>query len=517
MNLKKVSLTIFLILVLVVFIPKNINAATAFRCFYSVTNDETKEQYTLKLLYANGTVKAAKYKTPHKEFDIDPWASGLSNWANGENYKSWFKQIGIWDSMEKLSGEQCPDEFRTANGLITATARQGDTNNIALAPYTNGKSYTYRLTGGTQVIGNPKEKECEYVNASEKTDIVKVRFDAVDYMNSSISSNSKEMTGFWWSANKMFYGLREWKTSGDVKEMGIYDSYYKYLTTYTTQESVCPAKIFVNPQTKKWYAASDSISDKQNERNKDQLADFDEQYQVYKLDKDKICRDNKSTNEALLSEIEQRVNSLESGISNVGTEFSGAIVQNFTNIYEEIQQKITQLASNINHCSDSPGYKDIQDRLNEVSKKMQELRQTLKSNVRGSNLSDEEKEGVLKAIDSAYSKLLKSENLDISNYNQAMDCTGLFGDPNDTESVAYLIQKILDYIKIIGPILVVVLSTVDFIKVIWVSDAENMKKAQQKLVKRLAAAILLFLLPLLVGLLFSLLNNSIVDPTCGIQ
>lgn len=512
MNLKKVSLTIFLILVLVVFIPKNINAATAFRCFYSVTNDETDEHYTLKLLYAEGALKAVKYETPNKTIDIDPWSTSI-----GKNYRSWFEDIGIWDSIYQANGNQCADEIKTKNGLLIPRKRPNENNTVIIQPEKNGKSYTYRLTGGTKLIGNIEDKECSYARLNDSSKTIDVHFFRGNYMDSYIIGSTQKMTGFWWDSGKMFYGVNEWLNSSGIKEMGIYDSYYKYLTTYSTQKSVCPAKLFVNESENHWYAASDSISDKQYERTNDELAGFDDKYVVYKLDKDKICRDNKAENEALLSEIEQRLNSLESGITNVGTEFNSAIAQNFTNIYEEIQQKITQLASNINHCSDSPGYKEIQDKLNELSKKMQELRQTLKTNIRGSNLSDEEKEGFLKDVDSAYSKMLKSENLDISGYNQPMDCTGLFGDPNDTESVAYLIQKILDYIKIIGPILVVVLSTVDFIKVIWLSDAENMKKAQQKLAKRLAAAILLFLLPLFVGLLFSLLNNSIVDPTCGIQ
>lgn len=512
MKRKKVYLTIFLILTLALFIPKNINASSAFRCFYSVTNDETDEKYTLKLLYAEGALKAVKYETPNKTIDIDPWSTSL-----GTNYKSWFEDIGIWDSIYQASGDKCADEIKTRNGLLVPRKRPNENNTVIIQPEKNGKSYTYRLTGGTKVIGNIEDKECSYARLNDSSKTIDVHFFRHNYMDSYIVGSSRKMTGFWWDSGKMFYGVNEWLNSSGIKEMGIYDSYYKYLTTYSTQKAVCPAKLFVNESENYWYAASDSISDKQYERTKDELAGNDDKYVVYKLDKEKICRDNKAENEALLSEIEQGVNNLENAIGNVGTDLTSAIAQNFTTVYETLQQQITQLASNINHCSDSAGYKEIEDKLNELSKKMQELRQTLKKNIRSSTLDDAEKEDLLKNVDKAYSDMLKSDNLDISGYNQPMDCSGLFGDPNDPESLAYLIQKVLDYIKIIGPILVVVLSSVDFIKVIWLSDDENMKKAQQKLVKRLAAAILLFLLPLLVSLLFSLLNNSIVDPTCGIQ
>lgn len=108
-------------------------------------------------------------------------------------------------------------------------------------------------------------------------------------------------------------------------------------------------------------------------------------------------------------------------------------------------------------------------------------------------------------------------HFNIDDYNKPQDCEGILGDPTDKNSLAYLIQTILNYIKIIGPILVVLLSSFDFVKVIWTSDDESMKKAQQKLGKRLVAAVLLFLLPLLINIMFNLINDSIVDPTCGIK
>ena len=57
----------------------------------------------------------------------------------------------------------------------------------------------------------------------------------------------------------------------------------------------------------------------------------------------------------------------------------------------------------------------------------------------------------------------------LDDYNQDQNCSGgqsILGDPNDENSVAWLLQQILNYIRIIGPILVVVLSSVDFAVVI---------------------------------------------------
>lgn len=80
----------------------------------------------------------------------------------------------------------------------------------------------------------------------------------------------------------------------------------------------------------------------------------------------------------------------------------------------------------------------------------------------------------------------------------------------------WLLQKILNYIKIAGPILVVLLSALDFIKAVASSDDNVFKKAQSRLVIRLVAALALFLVPTLVQLLLGLING-IADPSCGLK
>ena len=67
---------------------------------------------------------------------------------------------------------------------------------------------------------------------------------------------------------------------------------------------------------------------------------------------------------------------------------------------------------------------------------------------------------------------------------------------------------LFNYIKIIGPILVVLLSAIDFIKAVLGTDEKAMKEAQNKLIIRLVAAVALFLVPTLVQLLLSFINAS---------
>ena len=130
------------------------------------------------------------------------------------------------------------------------------------------------------------------------------------------------------------------------------------------------------------------------------------------------------------------------------------------------------------------------------------------------------------SIDNAISSVYLLTDTDMDNINdiinsgdQQQDCTGansIFGDPNDPDSVAWLIQLILNIIKVVGPILVILLSSIDFIRVIVKSDDEAMAKAQKKLIMRLILAILLFLIPVIVQVLLGIFGIT-SDPTCGLQ
>ena len=105
---------------------------------------------------------------------------------------------------------------------------------------------------------------------------------------------------------------------------------------------------------------------------------------------------------------------------------------------------------------------------------------------------------------------------DLNNYDADADCNSLLGDVKDPESVAWLLQQVLNYIKILGPILVVILSSVDFAKAIMASDDENMKKAEKKLMIRLVLAIALFLIPTLVSVLLNIFGIT-TDGLCNLE
>lgn len=106
------------------------------------------------------------------------------------------------------------------------------------------------------------------------------------------------------------------------------------------------------------------------------------------------------------------------------------------------------------------------------------------------------------------------EQEEVSNQTK---CSYILGDPSTEGSMAWFLQKILNYVKILGPILVVVLSTLDFTKTIMTSDAESMKKAQKKLFIRIGCAVGLFFLPLIATVLLNLINGTTGDQACGLK
>lgn len=109
-----------------------------------------------------------------------------------------------------------------------------------------------------------------------------------------------------------------------------------------------------------------------------------------------------------------------------------------------------------------------------------------------------------------------TNNATLDGLNQKYDSCSQLIDTETEGSFGWLLQKLLNYIKIAGPILVVLLSALDFIKAIASSEEDAFKKAQSRLVVRLVAALALFLVPTFVELLLGLING-INDPSCGLK
>lgn len=70
------------------------------------------------------------------------------------------------------------------------------------------------------------------------------------------------------------------------------------------------------------------------------------------------------------------------------------------------------------------------------------------------------------------------------------------------------LQNVFDFCKIVIPLLIIGLSVFDFIKAVAGKDDKDLKKAFNKLLKRLALAVVFFFLPTLINLLLDLMDNS---------
>lgn len=161
----------------------------------------------------------------------------------------------------------------------------------------------------------------------------------------------------------------------------------------------------------------------------------------------------------------------------------------------------------------STEYKQYQEKFNTYLSETKKIKENMDTEF--SHMTQEELDQYKEEKDK------ENSNVDLNGLNSGIGCEGIFGttDANGNftkESFGWLIQTALNYIKIIGPVLVIILSMLEFIKAIATSDEDAMKKAQSRLVVRLIAVVVLFLLPFLVGEVLKLING-LSNPTCGFK
>ncbi len=85
-----------------------------------------------------------------------------------------------------------------------------------------------------------------------------------------------------------------------------------------------------------------------------------------------------------------------------------------------------------------------------------------------------------------------------------VDCGAIFGSKDDPSSIAYIINEVLMYPKIIIPILIIILGTLDFFKAVIAQKEDDMKKAQMTFIKRVIIGVAIFLIPVLINVIMYL-------------
>ena len=91
-------------------------------------------------------------------------------------------------------------------------------------------------------------------------------------------------------------------------------------------------------------------------------------------------------------------------------------------------------------------------------------------------------------------------------------CKGVLG-----EDFSQFLKKIFDWVRIIAPIIVIVLTSIDFAGALLKDDKDALSKASGKLVKRLIVAIALFLVPTILNILIDIYNSIVstkIDMNC---
>lgn len=95
------------------------------------------------------------------------------------------------------------------------------------------------------------------------------------------------------------------------------------------------------------------------------------------------------------------------------------------------------------------------------------------------------------------------------------DCA-IFGDKNNPESIRYLVNEILQYPKIIVPILVIILGILDFGKAVMASKEDEMRKAQSTFIKRVLISIVIFFVPMILDIIMYFMDLALGYTGCGL-
>lgn len=146
----------------------------------------------------------------------------------------------------------------------------------------------------------------------------------------------------------------------------------------------------------------------------------------------------------------------------------------------------------------------------------------LQNNVLAKEPNTFPKESLLKSISISSSKVFLTDNFNINIFiekkletsspsegggvTDSNTCDYIFGGYNNPEYLGYYMVKLLDAIKIMGPILVIVMTIVDLVKVIALGKPDELNKLAVKSLKRIIYAVLLFIIPVVLDWGFKLFS-----------
>ena len=216
----------------------------------------------------------------------------------------------------------------------------------------------------------------------------------------------------------------------------------------------------------------------------------------------------------------------ENAIMTTSTDYNKKQSNTNNNYYKNVEDKtaaISDAANNFDMKSCIDNSKTItrirecrikyENSLNLLNSAESEIRSLIKSGYISED--DQRVKSFFDAIESAKKKWDSVEKQIEAEQKKIDDEMGLT-DPNETETTKSsswnsndgntnkFLKKIWNMLKIIIPMLVIIFSIADFLKVLFISDEKNYKEAYTRLLTRIGVGIILFVLPAILSLLLNL-------------
>ena len=144
-----------------------------------------------------------------------------------------------------------------------------------------------------------------------------------------------------------------------------------------------------------------------------------------------------------------------------------------------------------------------------------------KNNANGTKITATQYNNNLKTITTSSGIGTSNPNFGIEGTGEKtnVNCESLFGSKNDPNSIRYIVDEILQYPRIIVPMLVILLGALDFGKAVISGKEDEIKKIKATFVKRVIAGVGLYFVPVIVDLIMVLADivwEGLGYTSCGI-
>lgn len=143
-----------------------------------------------------------------------------------------------------------------------------------------------------------------------------------------------------------------------------------------------------------------------------------------------------------------------------------------------------------------------------LNAKTNELKNELETRHNSGEISDEEYTKLSEGL-GHFQYSLTSYSNGTNNSAEVRECRELL-----PSKVRDAFNNIIDFIKFLGPILVIIFTIIDLLKVVTNGDISELKKNASRFGKRIIAAISIFFIPTLIGVIFSFINGSNIFNPC---